>query len=107
MQEPGQNGIQSTVGQRRVHQQQPAILSDQAAGQRRHVTVFFILRDAFETGQDGLETGIVGASQRDAPQGFDEGRKQGGGFGSFLRVQRFHCATTQVFRQLIRPERLE
>ena len=71
------------------------------------MTVFFILRNALQSGQDGLESGIIGAIHGNAPEGFDEGRKQGGGFGSLLRVQSFHCATAQVFRQLIWPEGLE
>src|SRR5260370_15706915 len=71
------------------------------------MAVFFILRSTLQARQDVFETGIVGAIHGNSPEGFDEGRKQGSGFGSLLHVQSFHRATAQIFRQLIRPEGLE
>ena len=44
------------------------ILGNQAVCQRRHVIVFVVLWRALQTGQDGFETGIVGAIHRDAAE---------------------------------------
>ena len=69
--------------------------------------VLLVLRNALEPAQDRFETRIVGPIHGNVAERFDKGGEQSRGFRSRLRVQSFHGATAQIFRQLIGPERFD
>jgi len=86
LQKPGQTGSRARLARTRPPKE-PAILCDQRLASAA-MYVLLIVRSTLQSGQDGFESGVVGAIHRNAPQDSTKARAERR-FPEFLCVQSF------------------
>jgi len=107
LQETRENGVQRAIGERGVDEQEPAILGDEAMCERGEMIMLGVARSAFESFENSLEPGPIGAADCDAAERLDKGGQKRCGFGDGFSLESFHGAAMQLLGKLVEPERLD